>query len=364
MGGRQFKIRYLVPKLEDAPMEEHEWGFGNIVGRSEKMREVFKILIKIASAPAVPVIIKGESGTGKELVARAIHNASASVHHPFVQINCSALPESLLESEIFGYEKGAFTDAKATKRGLLEIADGGTFFLDEIGNMSLNLQAKLLTAIEQKRFKRVGGVSDIQVRTRIIAATNKNIEEEVAAGLFREDLYYRLNVISLTLPPLRERGDDIILLAQYFLNMFNEEYKRNVEGFSSEAIEAMLRYPWPGNVRELKNTIERVVVLEQPEIILPRHLDLGRGHIIKQPSISYPENGSSIEVDIPPQGISLEEVERAFILKALEKTGWNQVKAAKLLGISRQTLRYRMKKYRIRGAIDPNKTDGSFEPVN
>jgi two-component system response regulator AtoC len=347
MGGQRFNPQYLVASLSKLPLEEHEWGFGNILGRSEKMRHVFKTLKKIASAPAVPVIIKGASGTGKELVSRAIHNASPSVHYPFVQINCSALPESLLESEIFGYEKGAFTDAKATKRGLLEIADNGTFFLDEIANMSLNLQAKLLTAIEQKRFKRVGGTEDIQVRTRIIAATNKKIEEEVTAGLFREDLYYRLNVISITLPPLRERGNDILLLANYFLSLFNKEHQRHVGGFSEEAIEMMLNYPWPGNVRELKNTVERVVVLEQPDIILPHHLDLGRGHIIKQPSIHYPKGGDNVKVDIPPHGISLEEVEQAFIIKALAKTNGNQVRAAELLGLTRQTLRYRMKKYNI-----------------
>lgn len=325
------------------PVDE-KLGF-KIIGKSSKMQELYGTIKKIADAPNVPIIILGESGTGKELVARAIHNASQSADKPFIEINCSALPETLLESEIFGYEKGAFTDAKAAKRGLLELADGGTFFLDEIADMSVNLQVKLLRAIELKTFKRVGGVKDIIVTMRIIAATNKNLEKEVEKGRFRNDLFFRLNVISLTVPPLREREGDIELLAQYFLSQYNKEYKHNIEGFSSAALEMLHSYPWPGNVRELKNVIERVVLLETPKKIELHHLKLGEGHLVKNYNESE-KDADSIDIDIPPNGLILDDVEKNLIKKALIKTAGNQTKAAELLHISRQTLRYRMRKYK------------------
>jgi len=317
-----------------------------IIGRSKKMQELYQTIRKIADAPHVPIIILGESGTGKELVARAIHNASQSADKPFIEINCSALPETLLESEIFGYEKGAFTDAKTAKRGLLELADRGTFFLDEIADMSVNLQVKLLRAIELKTFKRVGGVKDIVVTMRIIAATNRNLEEEVQKGRFREDLFFRLNVISLTLPPLREREGDVELLANYFLAQYNKEYQRNVRGFSHEALELLHFYPWPGNIRELKNVIERVVLMESPDIIEPGHLNLGKGHLVKDYSTTTDKQGT-IKIEIPPDGFVLADLEKTIIKEALKKSGGNQTKAAALLHISRQTLRYRMKKYKL-----------------
>ncbi len=326
------------------PVDE-KLGF-KIIGNSKKMQELYETIKKIADAPNVPIIILGESGTGKELVARAIHNASPAADKPFIEINCSALPETLLESEIFGYEKGAFTDAKAPKRGLLELADGGSFFLDEIADMSFNLQVKLLRAIELKTFKRVGGVKDIVVTMRIIAATNKNLEKEVEKGRFREDLFFRLNVISLTVPPLRDREGDVELLAQYFLSQYNKEYKHNIKGFSPQALELLHLYPWPGNVRELKNVIERVVLLETPKIIEPLHLKLGEGHLVKN-YYGSEEDADSIDIDIPPNGLDLDNVEKILIEKALTKAGGNQTKAAYLLHISRQTLRYRMKKYQI-----------------
>lgn len=335
--------------MQDLPFmgfpADEKLGF-KIIGRSRKMQELYETIQKIANAPHVPIIILGESGTGKELVARAIHNASQSADRPFIEINCSALPETLLESEIFGYEKGAFTDAKASKRGLLELADRGTFFLDEIADMSKNLQVKLLRAIELKTFKRVGGVKDIVVTMRIIAATNRNLEEEVEKGRFREDLFFRLNVISLTLPPLREREEDIELLANYFLSQCNKEYQRNVKGFTPEALELLRFYPWPGNIRELKNVIERVVLLESPKIIEPAHLKLGEGHLVKNFPLSSDKKGT-IKVEIPPDGLVLADIEKTIIKEALKNAGGNQTIAAKLLHISRQTLRYRMKKYQI-----------------
>jgi transcriptional regulator with PAS, ATPase and Fis domain len=330
--------------LSGFPVDE-KLGF-KIIGKSKKMQELYQTIKKIADAPNVPIIILGESGTGKELVARAIHSASPAADKPFIEINCSALPETLLESEIFGYEKGAFTDAKTLKRGLLELADGGSFFLDEIADMSFNLQVKLLRAIELKTFKRVGGVKDIVVTMRIIAATNKNLEKEVEKGRFREDLFFRLNVISLTVPPLRDREGDVELLAQYFLSQYNKEYKHNIKGFSPQAIELLHLYPWPGNVRELKNVIERVVLLETPKIIEPHHLKLGDGHLVKNYHGSA-EYADSIDIDIPPKGLDLDNVEKILIEKALNKAKGNQTKAAGLLHISRQTLRYRMKKYKI-----------------
>ena len=339
------EVRFMKELTFPGFPADEKLGF-RIIGRSNKMQELYKTVLKIADAPIVSTIIMGESGTGKELIARAIHNASQAVDQPFIEINCSALPETLLESEIFGYEKGAFTDAKTAKRGLLELADEGTFFLDEIADMSQNLQVKLLRAIELKTFKRVGGIKDIVVTMRIIAATNRNLEEEVKKGRFREDLFFRLNVISITLPPLREREGDIELLAKHFLSQYNKEYNRHIKGFSPEAMELMLRYPWPGNVRELKNVIERVVLLESPEIIKPAHLPLGEGHLVKNYPLSVDKKGT-IRVEIPSKGLALEAVEKALIDEALKKARGNQTKAAELLHISRQTLRYRMKKFGI-----------------
>jgi transcriptional regulator with PAS, ATPase and Fis domain len=269
-----------------------------------------------------------------------IHYESARASRPFIDINCTALPENLIESELFGYEKGAFTDAKQMKKGMFELADGGSIFLDEIGDMKLSTQAKLLKIIENKIFKRIGGVKDVSVDLRIIASTNKNLAEEVKKENFREDLYYRLKVIPIRLPSLRDRKDDIPLLAKFFIDEFNRDFKKNVRGLAKETEKAFLSYPWPGNIRELRNVIERAMILENEEYILPEHL----------PSEFHSEelkSGSSLSapISIPPGGLDIEEVEKGLIRQALEQTKWNQTKAARLLNLTRDTLRYRMQKF-------------------
>lgn len=318
----------------------------NIVGQSPAMLGLFKIMDKISATPTATVLIRGESGTGKELIARALHYNSTRQSQPFVEINCAALPENLLESELFGYEKGAFTDARKTKQGLLELAQGGTFFLDEIGELSSKLQAKLLKVIEQKMFRRLGGVKKIAVTMRIITATNRNLEKAIQEKKFREDLYYRLNVISLFVPPLRERPEDIPLLGEYFIEMFNQTHKKNILGLADEAFKQMFSYPWPGNVRELKNVVERAVLLESENYISLNSLNLGRGHIVPGRSRQKTES-DPFNFKIPPQGISLLEVEKSLIKKALQMARGNQSQAARLLGLTRETLRYRCKKFKF-----------------
>jgi two-component system response regulator AtoC len=316
-----------------------QYGSANIVGQSESMQAVFKMVERISGSDATTVLLQGESGTGKDLIARAIHYQSSRAGKPYMDVNCTSLPETLIESELFGHEKGAYTDAKAMKKGLFELADSGTILLDEIGDMPINTQSKLLKVIENKSFKRVGGVKDIVVDVRVIAATNKDLKVASAQGAFREDLYYRLKVFPIILPPLRERKEDIPLLTEYFVDFFNRDFKKKVRGLSSEAGELMMNYSWPGNVRELKNIIERAIILENEEWILPEHL----------PSeITAPEkdfHASAKGIKLPAQGLSIAEMEKELIQQALATARDNQVKAAKLLGLSRDTLRYRMKKY-------------------
>ncbi|MFQ5708547.1 MAG: sigma-54 interaction domain-containing protein [bacterium] len=320
--------------------------FYNILGQSPTMQRIFATISKIAKSPKATVLILGESGTGKELVARAVHEASPLANKPFVEINCTALPENLLETELFGYEPGAFTDAKRTKKGLLELADGGTFFLDEIGDLNLRLQVKLLKVLEEKTFRRIGGTQNIQVTMRIMAATNRDLADFVRKGKFREDLFYRLNVVTINLPSLRERKEDILLLANFFLTKFSKEHNRQVKGFSQEATTMLHNYPWPGNVRELKNSIERAILLGTSNLISQNELNLGSGHIVENYPVKITTN-ERIHVEIPPQGISLLALERAAIEKALSLSGGNQSEAARFLKISRETLRYRLKKHRI-----------------
>ncbi|MFQ6116477.1 MAG: sigma-54 interaction domain-containing protein [bacterium] len=320
--------------------------FGRIVGRCPQMRRLFRTIKLLAQKPKATVLICGESGTGKELVARAIHYTSPMYAQPFIEINCAAVPESLLESELFGYEKGAFTDARQNKKGLLELADGGTFFLDEIGDLSLRLQIKLAKAIEEKTFRRVGGTKNISVSMRIMAATNKNLHLEIERGNFRYDLFYRLNVISINLPPLRQRGEDILLLAYHFLNTFNREHNCRVQGLSPQAERLLLEYPWPGNVRELKNAIERAMILGDSELIKPEHLALGSGHTVTNFPVKI-EVERNIQVNIPAQGISLDHIEKRIIEKALKIAKGNVSQAARLLRISRETIRYRMQKFGV-----------------
>ena len=317
-----------------------KYSFENIIGRSEQMMKIFDLVRKVARSDATTILLQGESGTGKDLIAKVIHYESGRVDRPFMDINCTALPETLIESELFGFEKGAFTDAKQMKKGLFELADGGTVFLDEIADMKLSTQAKLLKIIENKTFKRIGGVKDISVDLRIVAATNKTLSEEVKNDNFREDLYYRLKVIPIVLPPLRERRDDILILAKYFVDEFNREFKKSVKGISKETAKAFGNYPWPGNIRELRNVIERAMILENEEYILPEHLP---GELLSFDSRNKGADAASIS--IPPGGLDIEEVEKELIRQALDQAKWNQTKAARLLNLTRDALRYRMQKF-------------------
>jgi len=279
-------------------------------------------------------LLTGESGTGKDLAAKAIHYASHRATHPFMNITCSALTETLLESELFGHERGAFTDARQQKRGLLESADGGTVFLDEIGEMAAPLQAKVLRFLEEKAFKRVGGSADVRVDVRVIAATNRDLEERVREGKFREDLYYRLNVLPVKLPPLRDRADDIPLLTNFFIEIFNGEFRKQVVDVDPDVREALLSYPWPGNVRELRNALERAVLLaEETRLTLDNF-----------PMLTS-RRGVADSVQLPPAGTNLEQLERALVIQALERTQWNQTQAASLLGLNRDQIRYRIEKF-------------------
>ena len=345
------KLKILVEKaLETASLRKEvsqfrstltaRFGFDSIIGESPEIRKTFDLISKIAKSDATTIFINGESGTGKDLVAKVIHYQSSRTGSPFMEINCTALPDTLVESELFGYEKGAFTDAKTTKKGLFELADGGTVFLDEIGDMKPSTQAKLLKVIENKSFKRIGGTKDIVVDVRIIAATNKLMQEEVRKGNFREDLYYRLRVIPITLPPLRDRGDDVLLLSKFFIDSFNKEFKKNVKGLSKMTMKSFKDYPWHGNVRELKNVIERAMILEAEDQILPEHLPMELSS--KEVQI---QNVKGIDIKIPAGGIDIESVEKELIRQALDSTRGNQTRAAKLLNLTRDTLRYRMQKF-------------------
>jgi len=312
-----------------------------IVGRTEAMREVLERINTIAQVQST-VLITGESGTGKELVARGIHGLSPRRGRPFIAVNCGAIPESLLESELFGHEKGAFTDAKTRKKGLVELAEGGTLFLDEIGEMGITLQSRLLRVLENKTFRRVGGVKDLTVNTRIISATNRDLEAAIEEKIFRQDLYYRLKVIPLTIPPLRQRKEDIPLLVNHFVDRFNRELGKKVKPVGREVIETMLRYDWPGNVRELRNVIERAMLLDAEDDILVGHLPPEiRGAEGEAPTARA--SASVVESFFP---MTLREVERIQIEKTLSQTNGNKSKAANILGISRQTLREKLKTFK------------------
>ncbi|UCE72143.1 MAG: sigma-54-dependent Fis family transcriptional regulator [Nitrospiraceae bacterium] len=317
------------------------YSFSNVIGESPGMKDVLKLSEKIAASDANTILIQGESGTGKSLLARTIHYHSARAQEPFVEVTCTAIPEALIESELFGHEKGAFTDAKNAKKGLFEVANGGTIYLDEIGDIQMSTQAKLLRALEERTFKKVGGLRDIRVNVRVVATTNKkDLEEAVTAGNFRADLYYRLKVFPIYIQPLRERKEDIMPLAMHYITTFNREFKKNVKGISQGARKHLIDYPWFGNARELRNVIERVCILEDTDVIYPEHLPT---EIIKHIDIKSDNNNGSI--NIPCEGISLKNVEKDLIAQALQKSGGNQTKAAKLLEITRDTLRYKMQKY-------------------
>ena len=314
----------------------------DLVGDSGPMRELKAIVQRIAQSDATTVLLQGESGTGKDLVARIIHFASARAQAPFLAVNCVALPEHLLESELFGHERGAFTDAKAQKKGLFEQADGGTVYLDEIGDMRLDLQGKLLRLIEDKGFRRIGGVRDLRADVRIIAATNRDLTRSLTAGQFRADLYYRLNVFPITLVSLRERPADIAPLARHFVARFSRELRREPPEIGVEAQAWLQRYAWPGNVRELRNVLERALILAAGGTLQAEHLPPEIGGSFASADAGAPKGAT---VSLPAAGLRLDEVERDLVRQALDATGGNQVHAARLLGISRDALRTRMKKF-------------------
>jgi two-component system response regulator AtoC len=336
-------------------------GYHNVIGVSEKMAELLGFVNKVAASEATTILVQGESGTGKDLIAKAIHYQSRRQEKPFVAINCSAIPETLMEAELFGHERGAFTDAKAMKKGMFEMADGGTLFLDEIGELSPLLQAKLLRVLEDQVIRRVGGVRDMQVDVRVIAASNRDLERAVRESTFRQDLYYRLAIISIFLPPLRERKEDILPLVEYFIDRYNRKFRKAVQGITDETRQLLMKYDWPGNVRELKNAVERAMILEDGDVLRPAYMPFA----VAQQQASYtafemssgsssgnggsttqlPDGRSLPRLSIPEGGTSLEEVERALVEMAMTQANGNQTHAARLLDISRDALRYKLKKF-------------------
>ncbi len=317
--------------------------FSNIIGRSESMLGVFKMIETVARTNST-ILLTGESGTGKGLVAQAVHFHSLRRDKPMVSLNCGAMPETLLESEMFGHMRGAFTGADSNKKGLLEVAEKGTIFLDEIGEMSAVMQVKLLRVLQERRFRRVGGLEELQADIRVIAATNQDLTKAVAENRFREDLYYRINVIPIALPPLRERREDIPLLADHFLSKYAEQMGKNIQGIAKGAMELLLQHEWPGNIRELENVIERAVALEATPAILSESLPQsirGAGPKSIAPTESLPDSGFDLEAHV-------KEIERGYIAQALERAGGVQVKAAELLGMSFRSFRYYVKKYNLR----------------
>jgi DNA-binding NtrC family response regulator len=315
-----------------------------IVGASSAISALRSLVARVAVSPSSTVLLTGESGTGKDLVAKVIHYSSDRASRPFMNITCSALPEQLLESELFGHERGAFTDARTQKRGLLEMADGGTVFLDEIGEMTPGLQAKLLRFLEEKSFKRVGGSHDIRVDVRVVAATNRNLEEEVAKNRFRSDLFYRLNVLPIAMPALRTHPEDIPLLLEYFIDGFNSEFRKRVRGVTPSAQTILQQYGWPGNVRELRNVIERAMLLSDSNQLEARDF----------PSHSAAASAGD-EFQLPASGVDLEKLERSLVIQALRRSGGNQTRAGSLLGLNRDQIRYRIEKFEL--------TSGQFAGV-
>jgi DNA-binding NtrC family response regulator len=334
-------------------------GYHEVVAVSPKMTELMAFIRKVAASEATTILIQGESGTGKDLVAKAIHYESSRQDNPFIAINCSAIPETLMEAELFGHEKGAFTDAKQMKKGLFEAADGGTLFLDEIGELSPLLQAKLLRVLEDQVIRRVGGVRDMQVNVRVIAASNRDLEKAVREGHFRQDLYYRLAIIAIFIPPLRDRAEDILPLVDFFIDRYNRKFKKSVRGIAAETRRLLLTHNWPGNVRELKNSIERAMILEDEPILRPIYMPFAVGEAARSGLTAFEHTSASADgggrqlsngrvlprLYIPEEGTSLEEVERAMVELAMRQANGNQTHAARLLDISRDALRYKLKKF-------------------
>lgn len=326
------RLRREVKALRASRSEPY--AISRIVGDSPTMMSLKALLQKVASSPASTVLLRGESGTGKDLAAKTIHYNSDRGPKPFMNITCSALPDALLESELFGHERGAFTDARNQKIGLLESADGGTVFLDEIGEMVPALQAKLLRFLEEKAFKRVGGSADVRVDVRVIAATNRDLEEAVKSGGFREDLYYRLNVMQITLPPLRDHPSDIPLLVNYYIDLFNREFRKNIRGVTPDAMDLLKSYRWPGNIRELRNAVERAMLLAEGDMLTADLLPVSAAHA-----------STAQTMELPHDGVNLDTLERELVVQALKRTAGNQTKAAALLGLNRDQIRYRIEKF-------------------
>lgn len=339
------EARRLRREVEQVRKERaREFNFRQIVGESPAIKKMLTLAAKVAESDVASVLLQGESGTGKDLVAKAIHYGSQRDERPFVAVNCAALPATLIESELFGYEKGAFTDAKARKEGLFQQADGGTLLLDEIGELELSLQAKLLRVLEEGAFRRVGGLKDLPMDVRVLAASNRDLKTESEAGRFRLDLYYRLSVIQVDIPPLRERGDDVLLLAQHYIDTIGSRLKRNrkITDLSPEAKEVFRNYHWPGNVRELRNVIERALILEENDQITTEYLP---GGLLSPTRLSsFTSDAAPAQFVLPEGGMSLDEAELSFVRQAIQRSGGNQTRAAELLGISRDQLRYRLKK--------------------
>jgi DNA-binding NtrC family response regulator len=347
------KLRREVRQLRR--QQEELFSFDQIIGESPAMKEMLALSRKVATSEASSVMLLGESGTGKDLVAKAIHFGSSRSERPFVAINCAAIPATLIESELFGHEKGAFTDAKARKEGLFEQAQEGTLFLDEIGELELGLQAKLLRVLEEGMFRRVGGLKDLPLDIRVIAASNRDLKADSEEGLFRLDLFYRLSVIQIDLPPLRERGDDVLLLAEHYVAYFNERLRKRIKGLTPEVEDIFRSYRWPGNVRELRNVVERVIILEDSDLItarwLPRDLTsdnqpvaAATGAGARPGSGLEPADPIAAAFRLPEDGVEMLEVELSLVRQAMDRCGGNQTRAAEMLGISRDQLRYRLKK--------------------
>lgn len=351
---KEKKLSTENENLNSIIQKEHN---GNFIFISKEMQQIANLVEKIAPTDVGPILIRGETGVGKGVIANLIHNLSLRKEKPFLEINCTSLQEKLLENELFGHEKGAFTDARDTKKGLFEIASEGTLFLDEIGDIELPVQAKLLKVLEDRSFFRLGGTKSIKTNTRIVSATNKNLEESIKEKLYREDLYYRLKMISFTIPPLRERKEDILHLIQFFMNIFNRKFKKNFTTISKQAKEILLAYKWPGNVRELKNMLERIVLLEDDEAIQIRHLPIeifdtllssDLDNITKEQSVPEEQpafNNNNVDFIGLREGETptLKEVEKIYIRKVLEATNHNKTKTAQILGINRKTLWEKLK---------------------
>jgi len=338
------RLRTEIARTQE--IQRSEFSVNRIVGVSQHIREVRELIKKLATSEASTILVQGESGTGKDLVAHAIHYESSRRDRPFFAINCAAIPEPLMESELFGHERGAFTDARSLKRGMFEMADGGTLFLDEVSEMTLGMQAKLLRVLEGQAFRRVGGVKNLNVDVRVIVASNRNLEEAVRASRFRQDLYFRLAIIPLMLLPLRDHKEDIQPLLEHFIQHYNQKFRKNIQGLTKEAEELLQDYDWPGNIRELRNAIERVMILAEGNRVAVKYLPIriSEGGALPVPMSEFAADGV---IALPPGGISLYDIERELIRQALEQARGNKTMASKLLRITRDTLRYKVKKYRL-----------------